>query len=536
MRSIPKTLSLSLFLSKLTIIACSMGINFKSFPVIAAEKIILQYGQLEFTLAVKSLETYTKTGKIERDLANYTKDLTEEQLKKLQTVLQTKSDLDSVTLANFLKTPQGEIILKKLGEVIKTNTRRNGFYGIRSALILAAIDEEGLTPLNILKKFPTSEIRISSQEGLEIFNLVTNTINDTNKAIASIESQAQSEIQQEETLLYALNTDLREKGNVNFFKQSLNLKDKKRDRLVPVDLYQPETKKAPLVVISHGLGSDRTTFAYLAKHLASWGFAVAVVEHPGSNSEQVKALLNGLGNKAIPPQEMIDRPLDIKFVLDELEDLYNQEINTKQVGVIGQSFGAYTSLALAGAKLNWDKLKKNCQIDNNKNFNGSLLLQCIVLKLPEQEYDLKDERIVGAIAINPLTSSIFGEDNLSKIKIPVMIMSGSNDTVTPALPEQIIPFTWLTNPDKYLVLMEGGTHFSTLHESSGSIPVPADVIGPNPQIGQEYVKALSLAFFQTYIVKNSSYQEYLKANYAEFLSQPSIPLNLVTSLKKDVSN
>jgi len=41
-----------------------------------------------------------------------------------------------------------------------------------------------------------------------------------------------------------------------------------------------------VIVISHGLGSDRTSFEYLATALASY-FA-AVPEHPGSNAQQLR--------------------------------------------------------------------------------------------------------------------------------------------------------------------------------------------------------------------------------------------------------
>ncbi len=50
----------------------------------------------------------------------------------------------------------------------------------------------------------------------------------------------------------------------------------------------------PLIVISHGIASDRSSFVYLAEHLASYGFAVAVLEHPGSNAERIQLYFAGL--------------------------------------------------------------------------------------------------------------------------------------------------------------------------------------------------------------------------------------------------
>lgn len=91
--------------------------------------------------------------------------------------------------------------------------------------------------------------------------------------------------------------------------------------------------------------------------MASYGFAVAVPKHPGSNSEQLRSLLVGRSDAITSPSEFINRPLDIKYLLDELERLDasnpNLQLNLQQVGVIGQSFGGYTALVLAGASLNF---------------------------------------------------------------------------------------------------------------------------------------------------------------------------------------
>ena len=279
------------------------------------------------------------------------------------------------------------------------------------------------------------------------------------------------------------------------------------------------------------MGSDLTTFAYLAKHLASHGFVVAVPEHPGSSARQIEALLNGLESDITPPEELIDRPLDITFMLDRLAYNFGDKIDVENVGMIGQSFGGYTTLALAGAEINWDSLERDCP-NLNSSWNLSWLIQCLALQIPTviSEEELKDERIKAAIAINPLVSSIFGEESLSKIDIPIMLVSGSSDPVTPALPEQITPFTWLTATEKYLVLLKGGTHFSTLDESAGSIPVPEQAIGPSPKIAHDYVRQIGLAFFGKYISQKELYGQYLNAQYGAVISRKDFPLRLIEFL------
>ncbi|MEC4805050.1 MAG: alpha/beta hydrolase [Jaaginema sp. PMC 1079.18] len=515
--------------SLLLSLGCSLAVPMAVVPPVwSAEEILVYFGPLEFSVAVESLENFAATGEIEPDLALYANRLTPEQLQQLRTVLSTPADVTPVAVAQFLYSPQGEQILEQVGELIQTRAQQPGFYAIRSALILAAASEEGLTPLNVLRQFPTSGIRINSERAFDLLDRVGRIIGDTQRAIAAIEAQAQVEITTANTLDFPW--DLRQPGSVTFRREVLQLNDLSRNRAFPVDLYLPQVSgRLPLAIVSHGLGSERASYSYLAAHLASYGFVVAVPEHPGSNSAQIQALANGLASNITPSRELIDRPLDIKYLLDVLEQDYGDRLNWQQVGIVGQSFGGYTALALAGAKINFERIATQCQ-EENPLFNISFLIQCQARNLPAQDYDLADDRIQAAIAINPLTSTIFGASELAKIQIPLVIVTGSADTVTPALAEQIRPFTQLTTPDKYLVLLENGTHFSVIGSSENDIPLPAPVLGPDPAIAQMYTKALSLAFFQTYIANRTQYQSYLSESYAQMISQPALPLSLVQSL------
>lgn len=506
-------------------------------PVVAAERIYTSYAALERSFSIDSLETYARVGKLEDDLAVYAQYLNPQQRAQLKRVLLTPIDLSPVAVSQFLYTPIGETLLQRLGQVIKTEARQPGFYALRAALILAAADSDGLTLLNVLRKFPTGSIRIDLRRSLQIAEDLENLINQTRQAIALVLQQSTAAATAEPSVNFSQLQDLRQRGPFSWNKQTLTLDDRQRGRRFLADIYLPNTQApAPVIAISHGLGSDRTSFEYLATQLASYGFAVAVPEHPGSNAEQLRLLLAGRANTVAEPSEFINRALDVKYLLDQLERLDSSnptfQLNLQQVGVIGQSFGGYTALALAGASLNFDQLQKDCE-DLDDALNVSLLLQCRALELPVTQYNLRDPRVKAAIAINPISSSVFGEAGLRQIQIPVMIVSSSVDRVAPALSEQILPFTWLTSPQKYLVLLEGGTHFSTIGESNPQtdpLAIPSQVIGPNPAIARRYMRALSVAFFQTYVAGAPQYRPYLSADYAQAISQAPLGLSLVQSL------
>ena len=529
-------------------------------PAVSAERLYVSYGVLERSISVAALEAFVRKGELDSDLSVYSQYADAKRLADLRQALVVRADLTPIAVSQFLYTPQGEILLRRLGQVIQPESRDTGFYAIRAALILASSDPEGLTPLNVFRKFPTRGLRIDLQRSLQIAGDLERAITRTNQATATLNQLAQLEALATPIASTTPVPDLASRGAFSWQKETIRLVDRTRsfvttlgrERVFPVDVYLPQirtdrsgqARKIPVVVISHGLGSDLTTFRYLAEHLASYGFAVAVPEHPGSNAAQLQALIAGTVSEAAAPSEFIDRPLDIKYLLDDLtrrakSDPRYGRLNLEQFGVLGQSFGGYTVLALAGALINFEQLQKDCDaqaLDNTLNL--SVLLQCRANALPRLDYGLQDSRVKAIVAINPIDSAVLGQAGFNQISIPTMIVSGNADTIAPALQEQVQPFTWLRSSDRYLVLIDRGTHFSTLEEimTADSIPLPVEVTGPTPRIARRYMSALSLAFFQTYIANQPSYRPYLSASYAQFISQDPLRLSLVRSLNAEQLN
>lgn len=513
-----------------------------SNSVLAAERIYASYSALELSISVNTLENYAKTGVINEDLAAYQQYLPLQQLPELRRILLERVKVSPVVLSQLLYTPQGEFLLHRLAQVIKTSQPELGT--LRSALILASAESGGLTLLNVLRKYPSSTIRLDVAETLEIATELEKLVNQTHQAIAVVSQESKIEAATISQPNFSQLPNLKVPGKFKSQKYTLKFFDSRRNRLLLTDVYIPNIHNAaPVIVISHGLGLDSSNFQYLATHLASYGFAVVVPNHPGSDAKQLHSLLNGRANEIAEPSEFKDRPMDITYILNELEkdnqsdSRFKGLLNLQQVGVFGQSLGGYTALALAGAKINFEQLKQDCQpAALQKTWNMSLLLQCRALELniskSGKDYNLRDERVKAAIAVNPITSSIFGKAGLSQIKTPVMIVSSSDDTVAPALSEQILPFSGFANSQKYLVMLVGGTHFSAIgngNPTNQQVALPADMIGDAPQ-ARRYINVLSLPFFQTYVAGRPQYTPYLNAAYTQSISSKSLGLSLVKSL------
>jgi predicted dienelactone hydrolase len=261
---------------------------------------------------------------------------------------------------------------------------------------------------------------------------------------------------------------------------------------------------------------------------------VAVPQHPGSDYQQFQSLLKGEVKDLFEPEQFIDRPQDITALLNHLEKLnpsnFNNQLDLKNVGVTGHSLGGYTALVLAGATLDFTQLKTICK-QSDIPLNPSVFLQCRALELPDNNYKLKDSRVKAIFVLNPVNSIILGKSGLSEIKIPVFITASTGDFLTPALSEQLQAFTWLTTPNKYLMMQNHATHFYDItSENTSEFSKLPEFVPPTSKISREYIKALSTAFFNTYLTQNAQYKPYLNAAYIQTISDRAYPLSLIQSL------
>jgi predicted dienelactone hydrolase len=525
---------------------------FAALPSYSAEQIVLNYGPLEWYLSVGDLQAFAENGTVSDQLGFYLKFLTPEGQQNFRQVLtsplETQAALEEglpgevevgpVAISKFFSSPMGRGMIADLGKILQTDSRFNGGSSIRSALVLSSADPEGMTLLNFLKKFPTRQLRVNANQILSLRNSLENLIKTTDAVVAEIESKADVEIKSELDIDYEQLPDIREPGERQFTTKKIELVDEERDRRFYVNLYipeQPKSEKLPILIISHGLASQPEDFNRAGAIFASHGFFVAIPQHPGSDLQHLQNLLTGREFEVFERLEFINRPLDIQFIIDELEKRNSSEfgdrLNLDAIGVGGHSFGGYTSLALAGATIDFTALEQHCQ-----KILGSadiaLRLQCRALSLKPEEYEaqsLHDPRVKAVYVLNPV-SRLFGQSGMEKIDIPVLIAGGDSDPVTPLISEQVQPFTWLTTPHKYLCLLYGSSHTEQLTKLTMSlVPQVGELVEPDPQIVGTYVRALAVAFFKVHLLNDTSYQPYLTASYSDSITVDPYTVKLIHS-------
>lgn len=534
-----------------------------SFPVRAADEIYLDYGPFGRVIPASSIESFAADGTVDDELAPFINAIPEERQPDFQRVLSTPLELlssgipeevtDPFILSQWLYSPIGESVLARIGRLIQTEGRQNGQRAIRAAIILAAADPAGLSPINLIRHYPTGGIRLDLQQILALAKAAKTNLEITDQLISSATQLSEAAAAAAPILDYSTLPILAEFDQFNVVKQSLMLEDSQRNRIYPANLYMPENLSAiqgpiPVMILSHGYGDtkDNPEAVAAARKLAANGFVVAMPEHVGSNKTYQNDLLAGLAQESFEAMEFVNRPLDIRFLLDTLEQRNNTEFQGRlqldRVGLIGHSFGGYTVLAAGGATVDIERLQRQCDLDADitpENVNVALLLECRLLELDESSIQqltdgsLADERVGHVFALAPV-SNLFGESGMEKIQVPVVILGGATDVASPIALEQLVAFQGLTTPEKYFYLGENLSH------TPGLTRVVLSVTSPNSDVVENFNEAeelfsnllisLAIAHAQVYLLDNESYRPYLTSAYVEAVSVEPTKLHLLRSI------
>lgn len=214
-----------------------------------------------------------------------------------------------------------------------------------------------------------------------------------------------------------------EKKRFRIFRRRQNETQSTKVRNVPVKLHLPLSSSPlpyPVVLISHGAGGSWDTHYAQAYHLASHGYAALCLEHVGSNTERLKSglrVLKNLKDMIHDSEEVLGRPRDLSFILDQIEEWNRHHPKLKgrfdlnRVGVMGHSFGAFTVMAVSGMKpaLDWIEPK----VGLGKGLGP----------------DVFEKRFKCGIALSPQAPGdpFFLRDSYSTLRIPLMGISGTHD-------------------------------------------------------------------------------------------------------------
>ena len=291
---------------------------------------------------------------------------------------------------------------------------------------------------------------------------------------------------------------------------NLDWADVTRQRKVPVRLYLPSAlqtrgDRVPLLVFSHGIGGSRRGYSYLGTHMASHGVASLHLQHVGSDGSLWTGNMFSLVSRlqgAAGDSEAVARARDVHFALDTLlatgaPDGVAGRIDASRIVAAGHSYGANTTLLVAGARVERDGRHLNLRDDRVR--------AAIAISAPPFYGESEPRRILGAVTV-PSLHVTATED---VIRIPGYF-SGAQDRVD--------VFDAVGSTRKWLAVFEGGSHsMFTDRAGTGGLTL-------NPQV-KAATQALALAFVRTVFDGDTAalaaWPQQHKAILAQFRVQPA---------------
>jgi dienelactone hydrolase len=201
------------------------------------------------------------------------------------------------------------------------------------------------------------------------------------------------------------------------------------------------TAPMPVIVFSHGLAGSRDGYQPLVRAWAERGYLVLQPTHPDSlayqpRSEWLSDLRDARGYAARSLGDWDERPREVSFVLDHLDDLGRigvdlARVDREHVGVGGHSFGAHTA-ALCGG----------------------------LVTLARE--DLAEPRADAILLLSPQgPGGGVPDDGYGAIHLPTLMVTGSEDVspVTGQGPDwRLGAWTSLGSDQAWLLYLDGATH------------------------------------------------------------------------------
>lgn len=286
----------------------------------------------------------------------------------------------------------------------------------------------------------------------------------------------------------------------------------------------PQSGKFPLIVASHGQPGTRYQFAYLSEHLASYGFVVANLDHPGSTYPTL--------TQENYVTSIADRPLDLLFAAGEIpKQIASADGNT--VGLMGYSYGGYTVINAAGAGLDREALAEYCKATSGE---GPCFAQGYFSQLEPvrgAKVIKPDPRVKAVFAMAPYGQPWIGAKSLSSFKVPLFVAAGDADDVATYKRDPLEYFKGAGSSNKYLLTLAGAQHnpFAECPPEVRANPTDYDRCWEpvwDMERAHDIVMHFATAFFTLYLKENKAANPFLSSALNGFKPRTTVGVKLET--------
>ncbi|MGD1805177.1 alpha/beta hydrolase [Dapis sp. BLCC M126] len=162
--------------SPLIIVGAIAGVMLSHQRAIATNKIVIDlFGPIQASVKVKDLRQFAETGKTTKTISQAL-GISKVNPNTVRGLMTLEVGADVTNLAKVLYSNLGQNVTKGVAEVVQTRHNYESDKALRSAIILAAADDNRISVLEVLEKYPTEEMHIDVGKINEIVGKVKDTI------------------------------------------------------------------------------------------------------------------------------------------------------------------------------------------------------------------------------------------------------------------------------------------------------------------------------------------------------------------------
>lgn len=389
----------------------------------------------------------------------------------------------------------GSQLVQEIGVLLTTEDGRSTRSELNRTLSALLIRQSQVTALDLLEAMPTTHLTLQVDRLVEIAGRWRTQLERQGLAVQALER---------------LPLALRDRRSPSFDRPDFE-DDDQRSRTL--ELPSPHRSGPPLrlqlwpaqgipsstwVLLMPGLGGNGRQLAWLARSLAVQGWPVVALDHPGSDDQALQALVDGVG-PAPGPETLAARLLDLEAVITAEQQGRLPRLGDSVV-LVGHSLGGLTALLGVGLAPEPD-LVRRCRTAaaGLPLVNVSRFLQCQLLTVPPPPIRLSVP-VAAVVTLNSFGSLLWPRHGLEPVSLPVLMVGGSQDLVTPPLAEQLDLFLPHRQPLSRLVLINGGSHFSVVRlprEDRASFQLDATLVGVEPLRVQALLAGITADFLRS---------------------------------------
>ena len=427
-------------------------------PLKAAEKINIKIEEMSIPVSIDQLSKLRTYEDNSTELFNWLKNNGFKRLFELSKLLDFHVFKEENFSRQLLRSWMGRKLISELSKTIIIPEDQNGVILFNTIENLLE-KKEKVSTIDILEDIPIREI-----------------ILDVNNLIFIISSW-KNELEEQQKLINKLNVFDKTKeisflGSKKQFDNNLPLKTSikvsYRKNPLKVEVWKPVNNfsEKDVIVFMPGLGGDIGNFRWLGSELSKRGWPVILIDHEGSNSETFKAVIKGQESLPGGADNYLYRVKDLNEIINaNKKGFFN--LNSKSYILIGHSLGSLVTFLYEGyPPVNGFEERCDTALIDFAVTNLSKLLQCqlsqIILPEFNQSSDLK-----ALIGFNSFGSLVWPYPKKIGIKVPVLLIGGTYDLITPLQSEQFKVFLSAeSNSKNRFLVVEGASHFSPIRVSN----------------------------------------------------------------------